>query len=565
MHSLISGSLIVQLRLNIFLRALTGAAATRLCTLLFAIMLALLYVHAVQAATRPPALAGWTHPSNGRERDGIILSGRDVIYSAPVIAEIDGNTANGREVAAAGADGIVYVYRADGSLLWSASTPITSCTGTTSRNKLLSSPAVGSLRGDGVINVVVGFGGITKNCDGGVIAFNGASGAKVWTFSTSAFARREGFSAFLHSVISTPALADTDGDGTLEVGFGSFDRNVYLLNSNGRVRWYYNAADTVWSSATFANVDSDPALEMIIGTDITANSRLNPPTYNGGYVYAFDTQRRLRKKLGFRQAGAYKWQRYLDQVIFSAPVVADVIPDSPGEEIIVGSGCFFPERSALKSGRWVKVLRPSDGKVLRTLEAPACLASSPAVADLDGDGALDVVATVNGSTSVGGDGSGRLVAWDPASGAQRWSTVVQHGGRSDPFLGHLTHPIAADLDGNGSIEVIVPALNSVGIFAATDGTPLTCQESSCGSDELDLTVARPLRGALAVGDVNQDGILDLIAAGGTNAFDGRAILYGWSHFASLTASQPGTALPYAAPWPLYRGSPTRDGRALQTP
>src|SRR5690606_25084990 len=154
-------------------------------------------------------------------------------------------------------------------------------------------------------------------CDGGVVAYRGSDGKERWRFSTKRFARKARFGTNHHTVYSTPALADTNGDGTLEIGFGSFDRNVYLLTASGRVRWYYNAADTVFSSPAFVNVDSDRHLEMVIGTDISRNRALRPPTRDGGNLYALKTRRpRGRsKRISFRDRRAYAWLRPLDQVL----------------------------------------------------------------------------------------------------------------------------------------------------------------------------------------------------------------------------------------------------------
>lgn len=222
--------------------------------------------------------------------EAVVLSGRGIGYSAPAVADLDGNPSNGLEIVR-GADGTIYALRADGTEIWSVKVPGGDCPDSPQKDKLYSSPVVGNLRGDGVPYVVVGYGGFkSAKCDGGIAAYRGSDGTRFWNFSIKDFAEEKGFFAYRTMVFSTPALADVNGDGTLEVGFGAFDRNVYLLNSDGTLRWYYHAADTVWSSPVFANVDSDSNLEMIIGTDITKNGALDPPTQDGGFLYAFDTQ-----------------------------------------------------------------------------------------------------------------------------------------------------------------------------------------------------------------------------------------------------------------------------------
>lgn len=506
----------------------------------------------------PPPIPGWTHPIAGSTRasqddHGIVLPGGDVTYSSPALADIDGDPANGLETAVGGADGILYVYRADGSLLWSVNLPNKECAQSGSTNKLLSSPAVGKLFGDGVPYVVVGYGGIGgRACDGGVAVYRGPDGGAAWIFSLKLFAKREKFWSFSPTVFSSPALADTDGDGKMEIGFGSFDRNVYLLNANGTVRWYYNAADTIWSSPAFANVDKDPDLEMIIGTDISANSRIRPITKNGGYVYAFKTKARKRKLINFRQRDAFVWQTYLDQVVYSSPVIADVLATSPGPEVIVGSGCFFPQSSNDKGGKWIKVMSLKTGAVLQTLITNACLSSAVAVGDLDEDGTLEIVATVNGSTQVGGDGYSRVSAWKASSPIPFWSMIPLERGRNDSFGGTFMSPVVADVDGNGSLEVLVANSASVSILEGRSGRQLTCDSGDCSDNPFTLYAGASLRATPAVADINLDGVLDVVIASGRR--NGHGMLFGWTDLAGLLGSTAGAHPAYSAPWPMARGN-----------
>ena len=220
------------------------------------------------------ALNGWAfETSSGELNDevpGLMLSGSTITYSSPAAANLDNDISNGLEVVIAGEDGTLYAYYANGEILWQTTLPNVSCSNPGRGNKTLSTPAIGDLDDNGVLSIVIGYGGISsRGCDGGIAVFNGVTGILEWKFSIKAFSESQQYGTRSYSVFSTPALADTDGDGKLEIGFGSFDRNVYLLEHDGSVRWYYNAADTVWSSAAFADINGDGRLELIIGTDIT--------------------------------------------------------------------------------------------------------------------------------------------------------------------------------------------------------------------------------------------------------------------------------------------------------
>lgn len=534
--------------------------------LLPSLMLLLLFWGGAARAQTPASFAplnGWTFEDISRSSDpirpGLALTGATITYSSPAVADLDSNSDNGQEVVVAGEDGALYAYYSSGIQFWQSELPNVGCSNGRG-NKTVSTPAIGDLDGDGIPSIVIGYGGITSaGCDGGVASFNGQTGALEWKFSIKDFSKQQKYGTRSYTVFSTPALADTDGDGKLEIGFGSFDRNVYLLEYDGSVRWYYNAADTIWSSPAFADINDDGRLEMIIGTDITGNRQLKPITKNGGYVYAFKTEKRKIKRISFRDKTAYYWQKAFDQVIFSSPVVADVIADSPGEEVIVASGCYFPERTTSKNGKWVKVMSARTGALLRTLPINACSPSSVAVGDIDQDGTLEIVASVNGHSAIGGPGRSSLVAFKPESGATLWSIIPRERGGNDAYGGHFTSPVIADLDKNGSLEVIVANRAAVGIFSGTDGSALSCQEKECPDDQFVAYTASTLRGTPAVADLNGDSSFELIIGGGNSSARGTGFLYAWTDFETDLGSQAGTLPPGSIPWGTARGDSARTG------
>ncbi len=521
---------------------------------------------------QPPPLAGWTHtqtyPDDTAQKHGVVVSGEDIVRASPTIAEIDGNSGNGKEVVVGGQDGQLYVYRANGQLAWSKNVLPAGCSLGGLDWKLNSTAAVGAIYGDGVPYVVVGYGTVLpSNCDGGIAVYRGSDGTLAWRFSTRAWRDSQGYPPEgLYGVMSSPSLYDVDGDGDLEIGFGGFDRNIYLLNSDGSVRWYYFTADTVWSSPAFYDVNGDGVVEMIIGSDISANAQAG--TTDGGYVLAFNTAERAIKRVEFCApnfpnacAVNYLWRVHFDQTIYASPVIADVLASNPGPEIIIGSGCFFPTGSTQKTGRWVKLLRPSDGAVVQTLNSPTCLSASVAVGDLDDDGALEVVANVSGTDQHGGDGASKLIAWKPANPAPWWTFTPRdpNSGLNDAYGSDIQSPVIADLDGNGSLEVMVGNFWSVHVVEGSSGRALSCQgpSASCGAQK-SLFTWKTLKSTPAVGDINNDGKLDLVIGSG-NVHDGsaRGRLYAWTdlNFGSATGKQRA----YSAPWPMFRGDPAHGG------
>ncbi len=548
-------------------------------------------------ADQPPPLPGWTHstPYGGgapahdtTARHGINLGNAPILRSSPVIADIDGNPSNHKEVAVVTGDGYLHVRKADGSALWPP-VPLLPSPCTLPQSDDLgghSTPAVGELLGDGVPYIVVGYGTILpSNCDGGIVAVNGKTGQIAWRFSLRTWGQQEyNYPEPMYGVVNGIVLADADNDGKMEIAFGGLDRNLYLLSAvspNGyKVRWYYHAADTVWSTPIFYNVDNDPDLELIAATDISANPSLIPPTQDGGFLYAFDAAERNPKRIA--PFSGYIWRTFFDQTLYSSPAIGDVLDSNPGNEIVIGSGCFFPESSIetpiTKRGRWVKIIRPNDGAVLQTLNAPECVESSPALGDIDGDGKLEIVVNVGWQ---GDDGipHSETIAWDPENPTPKWRAIPYSANYdidpnkrfNDPNGGSFQSPVIADINGDGILEVITANFWSVVILRGYDGVQLTCDLSPYCGTRPSLYAWYTLKSTPAVGDINGDGILDIVIGGGHIFVNGpnasppiTAHLYAWTNLASVFPPQPvpsgyQTQAAYSAPWPQFRRSATNDG------
>ncbi len=517
----------------------------------------------------PDALAGWTHepylPLDTAEGHGLVVSGKTLGKNSPNVADLDGDPSNGLEVVFVGEDARLYVYHADGSLFWQRDLPNKACTLSTKEiDRSYSSPTIGDLYGDGKLHIVLGYGGLSRDslkCGGGVVAYRALDGKRRWVFNLQKFDRRNKLGGYGPTVFSTVALADTDGDGKMEVGFGAFVHYVFLLEFNGKVRWFYNAADTVWSSAAFADTNADGRKELIIGTDISKNDFLKPKTKDGGYVIALSTQKFSSKLRHFRDPDTIVWERYFDQAIFSSPVIAELIDSNPGKEVVIQSGCYFPTSSKEKNGKWIKILSLKTGDVLTTLNTEACSPSSPAVADVDQDGKLEILAVAHGNKNVGGQGQSKLMLFEVDNPTPVWSIAPKTLGQNDSYGGYFQSPVVADLDGNGSLEVLLTNTSGVAIFSALTGAALTCQVKECVGETLDhlLYTWKTVKNTPLVADVNLDGILDVFVGGVHSYSNSRGVMYAWTNLQNAISSDPGTHPINSAPWPMHRGNPAHTG------
>lgn len=490
---------------------------------------------------------------------GIDFDGKTSL--SPLAAEIDGNSANGKEIAFTTNEGTVQVYGSDGTLKWTAHTPNWNCLPQAS-DTVLAAPAAADIDGDGDADIIQPYGGYfsgstaNQNCGGGIAAYDGASGTMLWYVDSVKAARKVDLPGGLPSVVSTPAIADLNADGRLEIAYGSLTRDVFVVRSDGSVAAIYVAADTVFSSAAIADTNADGKLEVIIGTDISQNTKIVPPTKNGGYVYALDfnkvlnkiTKKKKKKKknkktksttvCNFRKSvadgGCVRWITYVAETMQSSPVIAELIPDVAGEEIAIGTGCYF-ENGAEKN---VYILSLKDGKILKSIPTTSCMQTSPAVGDLNGDGQNELIAFQAGSANV-------LVV-NPVSGA----TVWEAGLHTNSF-GHGTQPLVADLDGNGSQEVVAQDGSNIKVFDGVSGAELTCSGSDCESG-FTIPISGSTKGPPAIVDLDGDGASELIIATGR--------LYSFTNLTGLGSSD-GVYAPYSASMPMWRVDANRKGNA----
>jgi hypothetical protein len=338
-----------------------------------------------------PIQSGFQHTPNLQADDtppGLALDGASIIRGSTTIADIDGNPQNGKEIVVGGKDGLLYAYRSNGSRLWQQR--VANCN-PGNDDLIHNAPAVADVNGDGRPDVVIGYGTTNNACQGGVSVYDGLSGNRLWNFSVPP---DPNFPNVGSGVLATPAVGNIDDGSEVVVGFGSNNGYFHVLNRDGSLRWRYLAQDTMRSSPAFADLNGDGRKEIIFGTDFTPGLVCNPANPNQprnetalGFLYAFPANptftpdpvcaRDGGTTIGFDKG--YLWKVPLDQTISSSPAVGDIDGDG-ALEVVVGASCYYRG-----SGNWVKIFSGTNGALERTLNAPNCVASSPAIGDVNGD------------------------------------------------------------------------------------------------------------------------------------------------------------------------------------
>ena len=93
-------------------------------------------------------------------------------------------------------------------------------------------------------------------------------------------------------VYSSPAVADVDYDGQVEVYFGSWDYKIYCVDgATGAQKWSIpTMSGYIFSSATICNLDGAGPMEIVIGSHDNKLYCLNGVNGNTKWEYSTSGQ-----------------------------------------------------------------------------------------------------------------------------------------------------------------------------------------------------------------------------------------------------------------------------------
>ena len=309
--------------------------------------------------------------------------------------------------------------------------------------------------------------------------------------------------------LASPAVADIDGDGALEI-VAARHSVLYAWRADGTPFWHTafgQSASTspehgttrMWASPVVGDFDRDDVVEIAVGSDADGSS--------GGNIAVYDGHGELKPN----------WPQTFGTTEVRSIAAADV--DGDGViEILVNKTGDGPTTAVYEPDG---TLHPNWPKVNASCNPP-----SPAepcwdfggynqnigAGDLDGDGVLEVYATPSEPNRLDGSPqSGKVVRYVPAKGEGR-TVVADLGSR------HAKEILVGDVDGDGRDELYVS------VEAETEGEgaalrlekPIEIRRYDAGTDPTKGVVIAQiddrLSRVLTAGDVDGDGKQEIVAA-----------------------------------------------------
>ncbi len=361
----------------------------------------------------------------------------------------------------------LYALKGDGSVFWDK----------TLSGTILLPPTVADLDDDGTLEIIVNTGGVPNAGRVYLIDPNG-NDLPGWPLNFSD-----------HWMINAPAAADVDGDGDLEIITGERVSGtqgfVHVINKDGtsiNANWPVEVGATPAFTPSIADVDNDGKADVVIAA-------------SSGGMYIFDNQGQVFPNFPVVDANVkYSYQ---------SPILADLDGDDDLE--IIGSnhgdapGFYVMEHDGTYKSGW-----------------PIALGGwtySPAtVLDIDNDGTFEIFMSDRNTSSTQGDLLPTIYGLDPDGGNLPNFPIDKYGGTE----GVLS---IADVNDDGVLDIVFPS-----VLTDADGIGYIHAFSLDGTGEIDGFPLRPrgftfLNGAV-LGDVNDDGMLDLTANSYTQTFGG---------------------------------------------
>lgn len=351
--------------------------------------------------------------------------------------------------------------------------------------------------GDGVRDIIFGA------TDGQVHIFSAGKGREI--FRPPYWPKQTG-----GPILSEVKLADLTGDGRTEIIVSSQDGKVYCLNHLGRENWVIDTRGKILNSAPeIADIDGTGVLNVLVGSNAGTLSRIDP---KGNLIWEIKQNTSVSAAVVARDINGNGVKEIITKDDNGSVVIlgANGVPirgwpkaTTPGmtwpfnvdANDVTGDGIqeVFTTTPDRKFIMW-----SADGRKISEFPLTDGAHTAPVVADINGNGRDEfIIAQADGTITVCDTQGNPLPGWPYKTGH-----AIYHA------------PKIIDITGNGVPEIVFTAWNPDGVELQAgyimalrrDGKPVEGYPKFIGKTIAPLTFA----------DLNNDGYLQMIAAGGIN-------------------------------------------------
>ena len=352
---------------------------------------------------------------------------------------------------------------------------------------------------------------------------------------------------------ASPAAADFNGDGDLEIVVGSYDGRLLLLAYNGST---WSLADSIQvadalntklpasehqsigrieSAPAIGDVDNDGDLEIVVTVGGYPNAQ-NPSDNKHGGIIVYEVSGGLSLSLksgwpyltvdaGGQGTGGSTPDGIRDG-IWAAPALGDLDGDNDLEIVTLGLDrrIYAVEHNGTAVSGWP--LSRDNAPLLRGGW------SSPALADIDNDGLVEIIVGTDSPPWNGDDGSGpfpshydspdytKATVWainGDGSFVPGWPTITAQQVQSSPAVG--------DIDGDGDLEIVVGT--GLGVSGTNGYKVYAWHHTGTAVSGWPRTTGGNMPAPPALADLNNDGVLDVIIGCGAESQQECKNLYAW--------------------------------------
>jgi hypothetical protein len=437
--------------------------------------------------------------------------GHPIALSSPNVAVLDGK----RAVVVGDRSGHIYAFRLG------TGRPVAGWPASTGGAPVDSTPSVAALTpGSPDDTVFVGAGDAAEPGVGGYEAF-GPDGSRRWYVRVQnppTDAQAGGASAVIAS------LAVGDLQGSADVVAPSVGQEEYALNAATGATlpgfpWF--TADSGFSTPALADLYGKGQLDVIEGGDQTAGMAQWVQYSQGGHLRVISPTGTAGTS---SPTGGLQCEYNADQVVESSPAVGPFLAHRQ-RGVVIGTGAYWKGASQTDT----LLAFGTRCNLVWTAHLDGVTWSSPALADLAGNGRLEVVEGTDNR-----HGGGSVYALSGATGAVLWR---------QPVIGEVIGSVVTVDFGHGRQDVVAPTTSGAEILNGKNGHLVAILEVGVGLQNAPLITRDP------------NGTIGITVAG-YNGYN-QGVVEHWE-----MANRRGFAVDWSGAWPMFHHDPKLTGNSV---